>query len=126
VIAAVVTMFFLYTYWMIELAAFVESAAGNPSFRPRFRYYHWSSAGLGAAACVGTAFLIDAVAAIVAAVTVALIYAALRCKILKVRFGDVRWGFVYSRVRANQFKLSTMPSHPKNWRQYTCSHRQPR
>ncbi len=116
VIAAVVTMFFLYTYGMINLAAFVESSAGNPSFRPRFRCFHWSSAGLGAAACVGTALLIDAVAAIVAVVLVALIYATLSRKILKVRFGDARWGFVFSRVRANLLKLSTMPSHPKNWR----------
>ena len=41
IIASVVTMFFLYTYGMINLAAFVESFAGNPSFRPRFKYYHW-------------------------------------------------------------------------------------
>jgi amino acid transporter len=41
ILAAVVTMFFLYTYGMINLAAFVESFAGNPSFRPRFKYYHW-------------------------------------------------------------------------------------
>jgi len=115
-IAAVVTMFFLYTYGMINLAAFVESSAGNPSFRPRFRYYHWSAAGLGAAACVGTAFLIDAVAAIAAVIIVGLIYAALSRKILKVRFGDARWGFVYSHVRANLLKLSKMPAHPKNWR----------
>lgn len=116
VMAAVVTMFFLYTYGMINLAAFVESAARNPSFRPRFRYYHWSSAGLGAAACVGAAFLIDAAAAMLAVVIVALIYLALRRRILKVRFGDARWGFVYSRVRAHLLKLSAMPSHPKNWR----------
>jgi Solute carrier family 12 len=101
---------------MINLAAFVESFAGNPSFRPRFRYYHWSSAGIGAAACIGTALLIDPAAAVVAVVIVGLIYAALRRKVLKVRFGDARWGFVYSRVRANLLKLSTMPSHPKNWR----------
>jgi amino acid transporter len=116
VIAAVVTMFFLYTYGMINLAAFVESYAQNPSFRPRFRFYHWGSAGIGALACLGTALLIDAVAAFVAIVIVSLIYAALRRKTLKARFGDARWGFVYSRVRANLLKLSTMPSHPKNWR----------
>lgn len=115
-IAAVVTMFFLYTYGMINLAAFVESSARNPSFRPRFRFYHWGPAGIGALACVGTALLLDALAAFAAVVIVSLIYAALRRKTLRVRFGDARWGFVYSRVRANLLKLSTMPSHPKNWR----------
>jgi amino acid transporter len=115
-IAAVVTMFFLYTYGMINLAAFVESVAQNPSFRPRFRRYHWSSAGIGAAACVGAAFLIDAAAAAAAVVVVSTIYAGLRRKILKVRFGDARWGFIYSHVKANLLKLAAMPSHPKNWR----------
>jgi amino acid transporter len=115
-IAAVVTMFFLYTYGMINLAAFVESASGNPSVRPRFRFFHWSSAGLGAAGCVATAFLIDAAAAAAAVLILALIYAALRRRVLKVRFGDARWGFLFSRVRSNLLRLSTMASHPKNWR----------
>ena len=41
-VAAVITMFFLYTYGMINLAAFIEGVSDNPSFRPRFRFFHWS------------------------------------------------------------------------------------
>ena len=67
-LAAVVTMFFLYTYGMVNLAAFVESFADNPSFRPSFRYYHWIPAMIGALACGATAFLIDPLAAVIAAV----------------------------------------------------------
>ena len=60
-------MFFLYTYGMINIAAFVESFAGNPSFRPRFKYYHWLPAIAGGTGCIITAFLIDPWAAAFAA-----------------------------------------------------------
>ncbi|HOP47494.1 MAG TPA: amino acid permease [Desulfobacteraceae bacterium] len=116
VLAAVVTMFFLYTYGMVNLAAFVESFAGNPSFRPRFRYYHWLPAICGAAACVFTAFLINTVAALAAAVFVFILYSLLRRNVLEVRFGDARWGFIYSRLRYNLLKLAKTSASPKNWR----------
>ena len=116
VLAAVVTMFFLYTYGMVNLAAFVESFAGNPSFRPRFKYYHWGPALCGAIACAITAFLIDPVAAVLAAIFLFILYSFLRKKVLQVRFGDARWGFTYSRVRNNLLKLAKMSADPKNWR----------
>jgi len=115
-LASVVTMFFLYTYGMVNLAAFVESFAGNPSFRPSFRYYHWTPAIIGALACGAVAFLIDASAAIIAAVLLGLLYLMLKRRVLRVRFGDARWGFAYSRLRTNLLKLAKIPVHPKNWR----------
>jgi len=39
----------------------------------------------------------------------------LRRRSLKVRFGDARWGFFYSRLKANLHQLSMMPIHPKSW-----------
>ena len=115
-LAAVVTMFFLYTYGMVNLAAFVESFAENPSFRPSFRFYHWAPALAGALGCGGTAFLINPAAAVIAAVLVAILYLLLTRSFLKVRFGDARWGFAYSRLRRSLLKLSREPIHPKNWR----------
>jgi amino acid transporter len=116
ILAAIVTMFFLYTYGMVNLAAFIESFAGNPSFRPRFKYYHWFPALVGAVGCAVTAFLIDFVAAIAAAAVLTVLYIYLRRKVLKTRFGDARWGFIFSRIRDNMLKLSKMPATPKNWR----------
>jgi amino acid transporter len=116
ILASIVTMFFLYTYGMVNLAAFVESSSGNPSFRPRFKYYHWLPALVGAIACGGTASLIDPEAAAAAAVLVILFYVYLRRRVLRVSFGDARWGFAYTRLRNNLLRLSKMPIHPKNWR----------
>ena len=93
IIASVVTMFFLYTYGMINIAAFVESFAGNPSFRPRFKYYHWLSALAGGSGCFITAFLIDPWSAAFAAVVIIVFYYFLRRRVLTVHFGDARCGF---------------------------------
>lgn len=116
IIASIVTMFFLYTYGMINLAAFVESFAGNPSFRPRFKYYHWLSALCGGGACTVTAFLIDPWAAVFAAVIILIFYFFLRRRVLRVNFGDARWGFIYSRLRSNLLMLARSSINPKNWR----------
>ena len=116
VLASIVTMFFLYTYGMVNLAAFIESFAGNPSFRPRFVYYHWFLSLLGAAGCTATAFLINLKAASSAAAVLIVLYVYLRRKVLQVRFGDARWGFFYSRMRDNLLRLAGMQMNPKNWR----------
>ena len=115
-IAVVVTMFFLMTYGIVNLAAFVESFGLNPSFRPRFKYFHWLTALAGAVGCALAAFLINAGAALVAVVIVAGLYLYIRGRTLETAFGDARRGFFYSRVRSNLLKLRTLPLHPKNWR----------
>jgi amino acid transporter len=115
-VAAVITMFFLYTYGMINLAAFIEAFGRNPSFRPRFRFFHWVTALLGAIGCVGVAFLIDPVAAGIACLVITGLLLYIRTRQLKSAFGDARRGFVYSSVRRNLIRLASMEEDPKNWR----------
>ncbi len=115
-IAAIITMLFLCTYGITNLAAFVESFGANPSFRPRFKLFHWSIALLGALGCIFAAFLINALFALLAICIIVLLFLYVRRFILSASFGDARRGFFYSRARDNLLKLSTMPLHPKNWR----------
>ncbi len=118
-VAAVLTMFFLYTYGMTNMAAFIEQFSGNPSFRPRFRAFHWVTALAGAAGCIIAAMLINAIAALAAAVAILVIFAYTERRVLTTTFGDARRGFFYSRARTNLFKLSALAPHPKNWRPTT-------
>jgi len=116
VIASIITMFFLCTYGMVNLAAFVESFGANPSFRPRFRFYHWSTSLLGFLACLVAMMLIDVLAATIAVLVVAGLYVYLSRRVFRSAFGDARRGFQYTlAVRALQ-KLRGMTAHPKNWR----------
>jgi len=115
-IAAIVSMFFLCTYGMINFAAFVESFGANPSFRPRFRFYHWTTSILGTIACLMVMILIDAIAAAVAILVIAGIYAYLSRRVFRSAFGDARLGFQYALVVRALQKLRQMTPHAKNWR----------
>jgi amino acid transporter len=115
-VAAIVTMFFLCTYGMINFAAFVESFGANPSFRPRFRFYHWTTSILGAFACLVVMVLIDALAAAVAILVIAGIYAYLSRRVFRSAFGDARLGFQYAFVVRALQRLRRMTPHAKNWR----------
>jgi len=115
-IAAIVTMFFLCTYGMINLAAFVESFGANPSFRPRFRFYHWTTSLLGAIMCMAVMLLIDAIAALIAVLVIAGMYVYLSRRVFRSAFGDARRGFQYALAVRTLQKLRGMTPHPKNWR----------
>lgn len=115
-VASVVTMLFLWTYGITNLAAFVESFSRNPSFRPRFKFFHWSPALIGAVACFAVSFIVNWQAAIIAALFFCGLFIYVRKFILTASFGDARRGFIYSRTRDNLFTLSTLPIHSKNWR----------
>ena len=115
-VASVVTMVFLYTYGMTNLAAFVESFGANPSFRPRFRFFHWGTGLVGALACVWTAVQINAGAAVLAFAFLAILFLLANRGDMGVEYGDARRGFMYQRLRNLLFSLESMPVHPKNWR----------
>ncbi len=115
-VAQIVTMFFLYTYGIVNLAAFVESFGGNPSFRPKFKYFHWSISLIGVLSCALISFLIDYQAAVLALIFFVIIFFLAKKREMTQDFGDARRGFVYSRIRNNLIKLSEMPFNPKNWR----------
>ena len=68
-IAPVLTMFFLTTYAVLNIAAGIEGFLQSPSYRPTFRV-HWALSLLGAIGCLAVMFLINAVATVVAAARV--------------------------------------------------------
>lgn len=115
-VASMVTMLFLWAYGIINLAAFVETFSRNPSFRPRFKYFHWLPALTGAIASLAVSFLIDALAAFIAVIFIGLLFTYVRKNIMEASFGDARRGFYYTQVRNNLLTLSSLPLHPKNWR----------
>ena len=115
-VASIITMFFLYAYGIINLAAFVESVTANPSFRPRFRYFHWSTALAGACGCGLITLIIDPQAAIIAMLVIGGIFFYISRRVLSMAFGDARRGFYYTRVRNRLLQLASQPPDSKNWR----------
>ncbi|MBE7386007.1 MAG: Na-K-Cl cotransporter [Leptolyngbya sp. SIO1E4] len=113
-IAPVLTMFFLTTYMVLNVAASIEGFLQSPSFRPTFKV-HWSLSLLGAIGCISIMFLINAVATVVAAVVVLSIYLWLERREIESTWGDVRQGMWMSLLRTGLFRIQG-PLDSRNWR----------
>ena len=115
-IAPIITMFFMVTYGTLNLACFYEGYSRNPSFRPRFKYSHWSLALAGTFGCAVAMLLMDPVWAVAALAAVAGFYWVIRRIGIRARWGDVHSGLAFERARRALLKLEEEPIHPKNWR----------
>lgn len=120
-VAVVLTMFFLFAYGMTNAAAFIEQFSKNPSFRPRFGFFHWSTGLVGGIGCIVAAFLINPTAALISLVLVTAVFFFISRRVLESSFGDARRGFYFERVRANLRHLAEFPHDPKNWRPTTLA-----
>jgi len=115
-IAPIITMFFMVTYGTLNLACFYEAFSRNPSFRPRFKYSHWSLALAGAVGCLVAMVLMDLLWALASLIAMAGLYWAIRRIGIRARWGDVRSGVAFERARRALLKLEEQPMHQKNWR----------
>lgn len=116
-IAPIITMFFMVTYGYLNLATFYEAWTRNPSYRPTFRFSHWSVSLLGAVACAAVMVLISPLAATLALVLMALLHWSIARRELEAGWGDVRSGALFERTRRALLKLEIEDHlHAKNWR----------
>jgi len=115
-VAEIVSMFFLIAYGMINLSAFVESKSANPSFRPKFRIFHWIPAAIGFVGCLVAMIKINDAYAMAAVAITGAIYFYLRKRDIQTSYGDAKRGYIFQRTRDNLFYLEEHAAHPKNWR----------
>jgi amino acid transporter len=114
-VAPIITMFFLNTYGMINLAAGIEKLVGNPSFRPQFKV-PWALSLLGAVGCYGAMFLIHAPATILAILISYGIFILLKRRSIQRNWGDIQSGIWFALTRFGLVRLKSVPWHVKNWR----------
>ncbi len=115
-IAPIITMFFMITYGLLNLATYYEAVTKNPSYRPTFRYCHWSLSLAGALGCLAVMLLINWVWAITSTIVIALVYAYIRYREIEARWGDLQGGVIFERARKSLLRLEESSYHPKNWR----------
>ena len=114
-IARILTMFFLATYGMTNLACFLERWAASPSFRPDYAV-PWLVSLLGAIACFYVMSLIDMPAMLAALAICALIFIYAKRRSLQSDYGDARHGIWAALVRSSLLRLKRVEYHPHNWR----------
>lgn len=114
-IAEIISMFFLIAYGMINMSAFVEARAGNPSFRPRFKIMGWPAAMGATVGCAIAMVKINETYAILALMLVGLIYLSLRGRI-KSNWSDATLGYKFAKARDGLCELEGKHFDSKNWR----------
>lgn len=115
VIAPILTMFFLATYGMTNLACALERWAATPSFRPSFKAPIWVSlVGAGGSFYVMSILNLPAMLAALAFSVVLFLWVQRRT--LGTAWGDARHGLWAALVRTALLKLQRVEYHPMNWR----------
>ena len=114
-VAPIISMFFLNTYGMVNLAASIEKLVSNPSYRPRFRIPWWVSL-LGAIGCYAAMFLINPWATLLAIVISYGLFFLFERRRIRNTWGDVRSGIWLALTRHALLTLSAGEADVKNWR----------
>ncbi|GBG33039.1 Solute carrier family 12 member 2 [Hondaea fermentalgiana] len=107
-ITPIITMFFLSMYGAINLACFLSGVLRSPSFRPTWRYFHWSTALLGALVCAIMMFIISALYAFVAMLLVSCVFAYIRAYREKKEWGSALFGLRLNQAMNALLDLSDM------------------
>ncbi|EPS64392.1 hypothetical protein M569_10388, partial [Genlisea aurea] len=114
-ITPTVTMFYLLCYGGVNLSCFLLDLLDAPSWRPRWRFHHWSLSLVGALICVVIMFLISWAFTVVSLALATLIYYYVS---IKGKAGDWGDGFksAYFQLALRSLRsLGADQVHPKNW-----------
>jgi hypothetical protein len=114
-IAMLLTMFFLITYGVLNMAVFIEQMLGIISFRPVFKIPTLFSF-LGMLGCLFAMILITPLLSFIAILVIAGIYFILLKSNVRKDWPDIRKGlFIFIAEKAIQIARS-LPYHPKIWK----------
>jgi len=116
VIAPLVSMFFLVSYGLLNLATYYEARAGSPSFRPTFRFSDPRISLAGAVACGAVMMAINPVAAGIAGAILFGILQYLRRTVSVARWADSGRSAHLRSIREHLLGLDARPAHPRDWR----------
>lgn len=114
-ISPTITMFYLLCYAGVNLSCFLLDLLDAPSWRPRWKFHHWSLSLLGASLCIVIMFLISWSFTVVSLALASLIYYYVS---IKGKAGDWGDGFksAYFQLALRSLRsLGASNVHPKNW-----------
>ncbi|CAF1013600.1 unnamed protein product [Rotaria sordida] len=115
-LTALLSMFFLLCYGFVNLACALQTILGAPSWRPRFRFYHWILSSIGVFLCVSIMFIASWYFALIAMLIAIIIYKFIEYKGAEKEWGDGIRGLSMSAARYALYRVDEAPPHTKNWR----------
>ena len=114
-IASFITMTYLMTFFVTNLACFLLTLSSAPNFRPSFHYFSWWSALLGAVTSVAAMFFVDGLYATGSVGVLVIIFLLIHYTTPPKAWGDVSQSLIYHQVRKYLLRLRHH-EHVKFWR----------
>ncbi|KAF2454910.1 amino acid permease-domain-containing protein [Lineolata rhizophorae] len=113
-IASFVTMTYLMTFLVTNLACFLLKISSAPNFRPSFHYFSWGTALTGALASGATMFFVDGFYASGCIGILIVLFLLIHYTTPPKSWGDVSQSLIYHQVR--KYLLRLRQEHVKYWR----------
>ncbi|KAF2111334.1 amino acid permease-domain-containing protein [Lophiotrema nucula] len=113
-IASFITMTYLMTFLVTNLACFLLKIGSAPNFRPSFHFFNWQTAAVGAIVSGATMFFVDGFYASGCVGLLIVIFAIIHYTTPPKPWGDVSQGLIYHQVR--KYLLRLRQEHVKFWR----------
>lgn len=113
-IASFITMTYLMTFLVTNLACFLLKIGSAPNFRPSFHFFNWQTAAVGTLVCGATMFFVDGFYASGCVALLLAIFVLIHYTTPPKPWGDVSQGLIYHQVR--KYLLRLRQEHVKFWR----------
>ncbi|KAH7132065.1 amino acid permease-domain-containing protein [Dendryphion nanum] len=113
-IASFITMTYLMTFLVTNLACFLLKIGSAPNFRPSFHFFNWETAAIGTVASGATMFFVDGVYASACVALLVVIFLLIHYTTPPKPWGDVSQSLIYHQVR--KYLLRLRQEHVKFWR----------
>ena len=113
-IASFVTMAYLMTFLVTNLACFLLKISSAPNFRPSFRFFNWQTAALGTVISGAAMFFVDGFYATGFVGLLIIIFLVIHYTTPPKSWGDVSQSLIYHQVR--KYLLRLRQEHVKFWR----------
>ncbi|KAH6673166.1 amino acid permease-domain-containing protein [Halenospora varia] len=113
-IASFVTMTYLMTFLVMNLACFLLKIGSAPNFRPSFHFFNWQTALAGTIASGTAMFFVDGLYASGCVAILIIIFLIIHYASPPKSWGDVSQSLIYHQVR--KYLLRLKQEHVKFWR----------
>ncbi|CDK25350.1 unnamed protein product [Kuraishia capsulata CBS 1993] len=113
-IATFITMSFLMTFIVTNMACFLLKVGSAPNFRPSFKYFNTYTALMGFVASVAAMFVVDGLSATLVVIFLMFLILAIHYVSPPKQWGDVSQSLIYHQVRKYLLKLKQ--DNVKYWR----------
>ncbi|CAF1277961.1 unnamed protein product [Adineta ricciae] len=116
IVTTIVSEFFLMCYLSVNFVCFLQTLLQEPSWRPRFHFYHWFLSLLGVIVCIAIMFISSWLMALITLAVGAIVYLYIWYSGANKEWGEGLKGLPISIAHVALSHLSDQASHTKNFR----------